>query len=55
MGEHFLMQAQLLTVQVAIDEADAFEEAEMGFEPAEMGFELAEIGFEGLEAEVAFA
>ena len=48
MGEHFLMQAQLLTVQVAVDEADAFEEAEMGFE-------LANMGFEGLEAEVAFA
>ena len=48
MGEHFLMQAQLLTVQVAVDEADAFEEAEKGCE-------LAEIGFEGLEAEVAFA
>ena len=42
MDEHFLMQPQLLTVQVAVDEA-------------EMGFELAEIGFEGLEAEVAFA
>ena len=62
MGEHFLMQAQLLTVQVAVDEADAFEEAEMGFvigfegfELTEMGFALAEMGFEGLEAEVAFA
>ena len=48
MGEHFLMQAQLLTVQVAADEADAFEEAKMGFD-------LAEMGFEGLEAKVAFA
>ena len=53
MDEHFLMQPQLLTVQVAVDEA--FEEAEMGFELAKMGFELAEIGLEGLEAEVAFA